>query len=82
MDDIVIEIKLRVSGLSYADAQYVRDALRKSDDISMAAIVDEVTMLAQEVAPDAQIKIFNPWAEWRPARGKRRGKPMSENTDE
>ena len=71
MDDIVIEIKVRLSGLTYGQVRRMRDALRDPDDESMAAIVDELCALAQEVAPAADIGAFSPWAEWRPAVGRR-----------
>lgn len=73
MDDIVIEFKLRLSGLSYDEAAAMRNLLRDQGDMSTLAIVDELRVLAQHVAPAATIECYAPWAEWRPAQGKRKG---------
>ena len=75
IEDIVIEVKMRLSGLTYDEAAEIRDALRRSDDISMGLIVDEMKLLAKEIAPHAQVEVFSPWAEWRPAQGKRKSEP-------
>lgn len=75
LDDIVIELKVRLSGLTYEQAGKLRDLLRQPDDISMEAIVDELLAVAEDIAPDTKIEAFAPWAEWRPARG-RRQKPV------
>jgi hypothetical protein len=71
MDDIVIEFKVRLSGLDYDQAQQVRDVLRNQRDESTVFIVDEIRALAQEIAPDANVRWSAPWSEWRPARGRR-----------
>lgn len=77
-EDVVLEIKVRLAGLSYADAKKMRDALRTAGDISMIAIADELVALAKEQAPQADVTVHAPWAEWRPASAKtRRGKKIN-----
>lgn len=71
MDDIVIEFKLRIGGLDYDQARLVREALRNPGDVSTLALVDELRALARDIAPEAHVSCFSPWAEWRPAQGKR-----------
>ncbi len=66
-EDVVLEIKVRLSGLSYEEAGKLRDLLRQPKDINMVAICQEIGDAAAEVAPAATLEVFSPWAEWRPA---------------
>lgn len=71
-EDVVIEVKVRLAGLSYDEAKRLRDFLRTPGDIGMREIVNELLTGAQEVAPGANVTAYAPWCEWRPAQGKRR----------
>jgi len=71
-DDVVFELKIRLSGLRYDEARTMRDMLRNPEDVSMLAIINEMKTLAKEVAPNSKVDSFTHWAEWRPARGRRR----------
>lgn len=71
MEDIVIEIKLRLSGVKYEDARTVRDTLRDPESWITMSISEDLADIAREIT-GAEVKVFSPWAEWRPAQGKRR----------
>ena len=73
-DDVVIEIKVRLSELTYDEARAMRDVLRKPSSRAMLVIISAIEMLGKEVAPNANIGCFSPWAEWRPAKGKRQNR--------
>lgn len=72
IEDIVIEFKVRLSGLTYDQARQVRDILRDARDDSTAFLAEEIAALAREIAPDAAVAWSAPWAEWRPASGRKR----------
>lgn len=71
-EDIVIEFKVRLSGLTYDQARQVRDVLRDAADESTVYIADEICAMARDIVPDAIVGYTAPWAEWRPASGRRR----------
>lgn len=73
-EDVVIEIKIRLSGLEYDDAKVIRDTLRDPESWVTMSIAEDLVDVAKEIAPGAEVKAFNPWAEWRPAQGKRQKK--------
>ncbi len=59
-EDIVIEIKLRLSGLDYDDARVIRDTLRDPQSWVTMSIAEDVVDVAKEIAPNAEVKVFNP----------------------
>lgn len=54
----------------------MRDVLRAAEDPSMTVIVEELLVLAEQVSGGADVSARVPWAEWRPAVGRRQGRAI------